>query len=413
MFCPALTATTAMMKIASASTIFLRRLHPNSSQSSERTMMKMASPSTMFLLLLCCSVFIPTASQSQCDMYAAAGTDFVVPLNSQTKDPSLWTWSHNDSIIFKKREEMVLKGKADDVDENGSLRLKNLIISQSGTYKPEVFNKDRKAEQNLKTIRLCVIAPVPKPEVNVTCEGSEVTFTCMVPEKDLPQKKDFTVAWYHSGKVIAKMKDWSVTYKAKDVKNDHFSCNISNQASYAGSDSVKQTCDISFFPEEVLGISIWIFIGGGAGVAVVLIIVVIICCVRARRRKQMQLKDEGELRLQWTDTDHPHHHHHHQHQHSHPSGHHHHHHHHHHHQQSHRQQQQQPAGNTGPRPSRSRQHQHRDPQRSRLPEPPTNGQPLPSPRRAAQGPRPAENADAEQPPPLPQPRKKAPKAQRV
>ncbi|XP_029941999.1 uncharacterized protein LOC115383927 isoform X2 [Salarias fasciatus] len=299
MFCPALTATTAMMKIASASTIFLRRLHPNSSQSSERTMMKMASPSTMFLLLLCCSVFIPTASQSDCDMYTAAGRDFVVPLNSQTKDPLRLTWSRDDSIIFRRRRNDVLTGKADDVDENGSLRLKNLTVSQSGTYKPEVVSKTGKVEQNLKTMRLCVIAPVPKPEVSVMCEGSEVTFTCTVPEKDLPQKKDMTVAWYQNDKVIDEMKDWRVTYKVETVEKEDFSCNISNLVSYAVSDPVQQTCYkhividnfgdyIELFygavtedpdrdnTEELLGegngisSSIWVFVSSGVGIVLAL-----------------------------------------------------------------------------------------------------------------------------------------------
>ncbi|XP_039648624.1 immunoglobulin superfamily member 8-like isoform X2 [Perca fluviatilis] len=103
--------------------------------------------------------------------------------------------------------------------------------------------------------------------------------------------------------------------------------------------------------------------------------------------------DEEELRLAWTN-DQQHH------QHNHPSD------------PRHHRCQQQPAGHTGPRQHRSKQQREQQQQHPRALDPP-GAYPEPSPRRLPQAPRPVDKTDDEQPPPLPQPNKKAVKIQRV
>ncbi|XP_070814269.1 T-cell surface antigen CD2-like [Chaetodon trifascialis] len=214
------------------------------------------------------------------------------------------------------------------------------------------------------------------------------------------QNRDLKFEWLQDNKLLENQKRQTLERTIKDVGAHSISCKVSNSVSFLISE-VKHNCTQPGFdlPELIPGIdTLWIIVGGGAGVVLLLIIIIIVCCIRNRRKKRMHVKDEEELRLGWTNVNqqHP------PQQHSHTPGQHHHHHHSHH--------QQQPAGHTGPRQHRSKQ--PRNQQRPRAPDQP-NGQPQPSPRRPVQVSRPADTTDDEKPPPLPQPRKKAPKTPRA
>ncbi|XP_076579925.1 T-cell surface antigen CD2-like isoform X2 [Chaetodon auriga] len=357
-------------------------------------MMKMAAVSTVTVLLLCCSVFASKGSQASCDYSVAMNDDFTVPLHNAPQNLNQLRWTHESTLIFYRRSDMILQGNAKDVLSNGSLRLTNLDKSKAGKYTPEVYTENGKAVPNLKSVTLCVFDRVPKPKVMFKClPPSSVKFTCTA-----GQNQDLKFEWVQDNNILDEVKGRTLEKTIKDVGTHTISCKVSNSVSFLISAPVQHNCvqpghDL---PELIPGINSWIIVGGGGGVVLLLIITVIVCCVCNRRKKRMHVKDEEELRLGWTNTNqqHP------PQQHSHPPGQHHHHHHH----------QQQPAGHTGPRQHRSKQ--PRSQQRPRAPDQP-NGQPQPSPRRPAQAPRPTDTTDDEKPPPLPQPRKKAPKTPRV
>ncbi|XP_045913722.1 T-cell surface antigen CD2-like isoform X1 [Micropterus dolomieu] len=360
-------------------------------------MIKMATVSTITLLLLCCLI-TSTDSQASCDQYAATGGDLTLILSHKLRNSETLRWKHNDVTVLDRRpNNTYLTGSKEDVSENGSLKLKSLSKNKTGRYTPEVHYQNGEAIPNLKSIQLCILDPVQKPNLTISCsKNTHFTLTCNVSQ----QSKDNKFKWFQNNKELKDNKT-ALTRNAETVEKDSFKCEVSNLVSSKTSDPVVQHCytQKSFLYEELYGIEIWVFIAVGGGVVVLLMIIVIVCCITTRRRKHLQLKDEGELRLAWTNEQ--------QQQHQYAADqqhqqHHHHHHHPHHHQQ-------QPAGHTGPRQHRSKQ--HRDQQRPRAPD---HGHPLPSPRRAAQqAPKPVDNVDDEQPPPLPQPRKKAPKTPRV
>uniref|UniRef100_A0A3Q1FMV1 CD2 molecule n=1 Tax=Acanthochromis polyacanthus TaxID=80966 RepID=A0A3Q1FMV1_9TELE len=324
-------------------------------------------------------------SKDVCDQYAAVGDSVTIQLKHKWTDSGEngLKWRKNsDYIIYRKKQTFVTK-KSGDIDKDGSLKLTNVMKADEANYKPEVYNTDGMSAATLTNIRLCVLERVQKPQVKFMCQGSKkenVEFTYL----------DVKFEWLQKDKVVATSS--TLKRESAKVENEVFTCNVSNEASFAISESITQNCSKSgiTFPEKVFGIDIWIIVGGGAGIVLLLIILVIICCLRARRTKRMRLKDEGEFRLQFTRPEqHP--------QYSHPADR------HQHHQHQHRHHQQQPAGHTGPRQHRSKQHRNQP-----LPKTPdqANGAPQPSPRRSAQPPKPAND---EQPPPLPQPRKKGPK----
>ncbi|KAL7369844.1 hypothetical protein ABVT39_010238 [Epinephelus coioides] len=337
--------------------------------------MKMAAVSAISLLLLCCFTLF-SAGSKVCSHFAATGDNFTVTLDHKLVNSERLTWKHNDvTIIDRRKDNKIITGNREYLDEKGSLKLKNLNKNHSGLYTPEVFDTNGRKLSKLNAINLCVLDRVPKPTVTMDCpKPNDVRFICRVQT----QVKDLQYEWLQNNNVMDKNKysKNTLTQVAKAVEKDSFTCNASNKVSSMVSEAVVQTCfkPDPIFPEKLFGINTWIFVGAGGGIVVVLIIVVIVCCIRTKRRKRMQLKEEGELPLAWTNEQH--------HQHSHPPDQHqrqHHHHHHHHHQQ-------QPAGHTGPRQHRSKQ--HRDQQRPRAPDhhgghPQPGGQPQPSPRRPA------------------------------
>ncbi|KAM4559838.1 uncharacterized protein PAE49_012192 isoform 2-T3 [Odontesthes bonariensis] len=358
-------------------------------------MMKMASVSTVSVFLLCFSVI---ESKGECNLYATKGKKFVMHLEQRKDSSDSLKWKFNNDVIFNRKAI----SQKQQFAENGSITLPSAVKADEGSYTYEVFDNNGK-NKFTKEIHLCVLDPLKTPTVKKECKDQEVLLTCETPQKDV------TYEWLQNNEVLPE-KTHSLTKQFNEVKQQKFSCKVfkliqsepseevtvscTSKKGDAGTDpSSSDTVDLTQgkggFPDKLLGISIWIFVGGGAGIVLVLIIIVMICCIRAKRKRHMQLGDEEEFRLGWTNPEQQHRHHNHP-----PVPDHHHHH------------QQQSAGHTGPRQNRSRQ------QRPRAPEP-NNDRPQPSPRRAAQAPRPANNVDDEQPPPLPQPRKKAPSAQKV
>ncbi|XP_075873510.1 T-cell surface antigen CD2 isoform X2 [Nelusetta ayraudi] len=340
-------------------------------------------------LLLC--FFTSASAAGNCNIHRPIGGSVILELQHTVKSGEVIKWTHSGRILIELKGQKKLHNKNNNIDilENGSLKLTNLTEAEGGSYKPDVF-QDGKAVEGLKTIDLCLLDPVPKPMVNVTC-GKTVVLRCDVQE--LPKAK-YEYKWFHNGKELLKMTKKTYSPKSRDGE---FHCTVHNQVSKEKSEVVTSFCSGFVFPELVFGISVWVFVGAGGGVVLLLILLILCCCIRNRRRRRMHIKDEDEYRLhlatagqqqqpQQQQQQHQHHYH-------------------------HQHQQRQPPGHTGPRNHRPKgQHGPRGQHGPKGPEPP-GGHPGPSPRRQEQAPRPV--ANNEDPPPLPQPRKKAPKEPRA
>ncbi|KAF6737177.1 T-cell surface antigen CD2 [Oryzias melastigma] len=355
--------------------------------------MKMASTSPFILVLL---VLLGLAASSNgleqtCGLFAIAGMDVTVPLEYKLQSGDTLKWKRGNTVIFDRKGSNVKTGKAEDVSENGSLILKKVSKTDENLYAPEIYDSSGKNQGSSKEIQLCVLAAeaVKKPTLTASCKNAEVTFTCTPNEKD----KDVEIKWFENKKDLLKGNSKTLSKTFAEVKNKKIHCQVSNKASSEDSNALEASCSGGTFWSNWSNTYIWILVAGGGGVVLLLVVLIIVCCIRNRRRRRMRMRDEMEFRLNHTN---PEHHHPHPHQ-----------------QQQHpplprerqqNQHRQQPAGNTGPRQNCSRH------QRQRASEP-TNGNPQPSPRRAAQAPKAANQNDGEVPPPLPQPRKKGPRTQ--
>lgn len=86
----------------------------------------------------------------------ATKRDFAVPLKFKLNDSLQLRWRHGHETIFDRKGTEVLVGKADDVYQNGSLRLRNVDRSKAGKYTPLVYHRGS-AVGPQKAIELCVI----------------------------------------------------------------------------------------------------------------------------------------------------------------------------------------------------------------------------------------------------------------
>lgn len=100
--------------------------------------------------------FPPLFQDSQCDYYVATKQDFAVPLESKLNNSLQLRWRHGQDTIFDRKGTEMLVGKADDVYQNGSLRLRNVDTSKAGKYTPLVYYRGT-AVGSQKAIKLCVI----------------------------------------------------------------------------------------------------------------------------------------------------------------------------------------------------------------------------------------------------------------
>ncbi|XP_054628019.1 uncharacterized protein LOC129179162 [Dunckerocampus dactyliophorus] len=364
-------------------------------------MVRMAAASSVVLFLLCSCFLASTDSKDDCDAYGAIGGSFTVPLHHQLQTSENLRWRHNKTKIFdQRRNGEISTGKPDDIHENGSLKLVNMRRSSSGAYMPEVYGTSGRSMTAQKSLFLCLLDPVSKPVLKVECDSSgNVKFTCTA-----AQTRDATLEWFENDKVLPKEGKWTLLRVAEEVTNSLFKCKVSNRVSSRSSDGRAQNCTesseydpqccsywvwglalccynaflshtgfiqgSSIFPKELFGLDFRIMVsilGGMGGLALLLIIILIVCCVRGVREKRKQIQEEEELRLGWTNRE----------------------------LQRPQCHQHQPAGHTGPR------QQHR--KKRGVPQHPRS-QPQSSPKRLAQASRPTTND--EQPPPIPQPRKK-------
>ncbi|XP_032411882.1 carcinoembryonic antigen-related cell adhesion molecule 2-like isoform X2 [Xiphophorus hellerii] len=232
-----------------------------------------------------------------CDQFVAVGGDFIVPLGYQLKPTNTLKWKFNGSIIFYKKTERLVVGKNADINDDGSLKLTNLKKDQAGLYTCEVFDQNGRP-QTTRNTNLCVLDPVKKPEVKATCQDENVIFHCV---SGAPA--DAELEWLQDGEE-AKGNRRSFETKAKETKGAQFVCKVSNKVSSESSQPVVHICAKTGYPDELVGINIWILTGARVGLIVVLTVLVSVCFVRVEKKMTMGLRADGEeLPLQRTDTE--------------------------------------------------------------------------------------------------------------
>ncbi|XP_013882449.1 T-cell surface antigen CD2, partial [Austrofundulus limnaeus] len=262
--------------------------------------MKMASVSSLTVFLLCCCAVTSQGSSDGCHLYAATGTDFTVPLEDPLDPQGRLEWKIGNKVETFRDIKKVTSEKENSLTKNGSFIIKDVKKEQSMIYTYTIFDKDYK-QKFTKARHLCVLDPVSKPTLKMECKEPKVIFTCVIGQ----QPEDRQIHWLKDGEKIENTK-LTLEIDSSESKLKKFSCQVFNKVSSKTSETLTHNCIkhvVPGIPEEVFGISIWIFVGCGGGVVLVLIIFVIVCCVLRKRKRSMHLKEEEELRLQWLSAE--------------------------------------------------------------------------------------------------------------
>uniref|UniRef100_A0A4W5PGF7 Ig-like domain-containing protein n=1 Tax=Hucho hucho TaxID=62062 RepID=A0A4W5PGF7_9TELE len=317
-----------------------------------------------------------------CDHYFQHGSLFSIPLKYTDLLLKEITWKHNGNVILKRKNGIFKPGKAGDILDDGSLQLKDPKLTNEGIYKAEVFNSNGESIKEA-LFRLCM--KVSKPSVQIKCSAKDVIFTCT-----LTNTEGVTFKWSQNGKLLSGETKPTLTIGLTQLKKpDTFTCSAVYKVSTETSDNFKPTCNaVSKSGGHLLFgfdfLTMVCILAGGGGLVLLLIIITLVCCCLSRHKSQMRFEEESELRLApLTKTQQP----------SHPEG-----------QTKHPshpegQKQRQrppggaPPGSTGPRPTARASSQ---------------GEPQPRGQARGRPPQTPMDDDEEQPPPLPQPRKKGP-----
>ncbi|XP_063042500.1 uncharacterized protein LOC134436996 isoform X2 [Engraulis encrasicolus] len=124
------------------------------------------------------------------------GDSWIISLNSPKQDGDTLVWECDNDVIYERRNGTV-KGFA-DVDDRGTLTLKNVTTAMSCTYSAE----HRSIEGELLKTQSKEISVVPKvlvPTLAVVCSSSgEGTLHC-VPGGT---KGFSTLSWFHNNRVM-------------------------------------------------------------------------------------------------------------------------------------------------------------------------------------------------------------------
>ncbi|XP_015260454.1 PREDICTED: pregnancy-specific beta-1-glycoprotein 3-like [Cyprinodon variegatus] len=178
------------------------------------------------------------------------------------------------------------------INETGINLKKKIVEMKKVQFSCEVYNKISN-ERSDPVVNMC-FEPVRKPEINTTCKSSEVFFTCNAAQ----QADDAQYKWFQNGEVIHNEIKISLIRTISESKNMNFSCEVYNDGSSEKSLSLSHNCVYNILPgipDELFGISTWIFIAGGGGFLLVLIIIIVCCCVICKKKKKLRENDEEEL----------------------------------------------------------------------------------------------------------------------
>ncbi|XP_036413211.1 T-cell surface antigen CD2-like [Colossoma macropomum] len=246
------------------------------------------------LLFFCTLIIFHIEDCNACNLTATVGDTLNIPLNFEplNLDDEI-KWTHENKVIFRRKNGKKAKENIADVTENGELIIQDAEKKHNGTYKVDVYDSKGMAKI-LKTTMLCVHEMLPKPVVNITCDKGKVLVKC-----DVQNEKDQTFIWYHNG---VQTREDKQTFSPK-VKNDEkFECAVKKPVKSHKSDAIHVKCiqEGILGRKTLFGFDLRIMVGilaTGGGLVLLLMIVLVTCACQSCKRREKRLRDEEELRL--------------------------------------------------------------------------------------------------------------------
>uniref|UniRef100_A0A3B3SST9 Ig-like domain-containing protein n=1 Tax=Paramormyrops kingsleyae TaxID=1676925 RepID=A0A3B3SST9_9TELE len=176
-----------------------------------------------------------SGTQESC-MTVATGATVTLPLNYPdfTMDHEL-IWKHNFTTILKRKKQNVILGQESSMMSDGSLRLIDLQLRDTGSYQVEVYNSNG-LHVKQSSVTLCVLEKVSEPTVNYTCR-IQLVLTCHLEKKP----GNVTFEWTRNNITVERENEETLRVDGKSASGT-FSCRARNEVSEERSPSVTVTC---------------------------------------------------------------------------------------------------------------------------------------------------------------------------
>uniref|UniRef100_A0A4W5KVD3 Ig-like domain-containing protein n=1 Tax=Hucho hucho TaxID=62062 RepID=A0A4W5KVD3_9TELE len=189
-------------------------------------------------------------------------------------------WTHDSKIVYDNKKDTAKKYQT---TKNGSLLLENLQLDNAGTYQATIYDNLGNHMKSTVT-HLCVLAPVSKPRLTHTCNGTSVTLRC-----DVGNPVNVNVMWSRNGNTLPGQTGATLTITKATLKpEDRYACTASIKASEEKSDDVYPECNILRLmnipgDDDVMRMVLWLMVlilAGAGGLLLILIIITLVCmCV--------------------------------------------------------------------------------------------------------------------------------------
>ncbi|XP_060796289.1 T-cell surface antigen CD2-like [Neoarius graeffei] len=233
-----------------------------------------------------------------CQENILEGNSLTIPLSTNPlKDDDRFSIKRDNFVVVRRRT----KGQRGPgtLEQDKSLILPELKLTDAGTYTREVFDGKGNPIGSPWSLNVCVYAKVPTPTVNITCQNEKVYFSC-----DVNYTKSLTYSWQRNKKKLEKELNKKYNFSTNYEKDGQskFACTASNPAHNKTSDELKIEC---LSQNTLFGFDFWIMVSilaGGGTLVLILFIVLVTASCRACKRKRKHQEDEEEFRLNYVNT---------------------------------------------------------------------------------------------------------------
>ncbi|XP_039504178.1 T-cell surface antigen CD2-like [Pimephales promelas] len=252
------------------------------------------------LLLFLCGFAALSVSTEACGTDLLVGTSCIIKRKTENKEkpPDIkWVHSINGDMLRWKGGKVKGTYEGVSMEEDGSLRLLNVSLKDTGKYTVTEFNGDG-TEIGKREVEIKVYEKAPKPTVIPKCKDGNATLSC-----NIGNRKDLTVSWYKEDKKIQNDKNYQVLLSFTQIQEyKPYSCEAHNPVSKEKSESITVSCPGSGFGPggKLFGFDFWVMVGilaGGGALLLLLICVLIICACKSCQQRTKRQEDEEELRL--------------------------------------------------------------------------------------------------------------------
>ncbi|XP_068169863.1 T-cell surface antigen CD2-like [Antennarius striatus] len=240
---------------------------------------------------------LSAADEDTCELYAAVGQSVTLPfVYNELKSTYVLRWTHNSSIIFYK-QGLISIGKSTDITATGSLMLKNLQLSNAGSYQAKLLYPNGTLAKTW-TGRLCLMDKVSKPKLTYICDFKSfaVNLSCYV-----ANPHGLVFSWELDEKTLTAETRQQLSISLAQLKGERdFTCSVENKISKEKSDTVSPICKNPSPPALLCFTSkpvVAVFIGGAGLILLLFTIVIILCCRHGCNKTEMRSRDNGELRM--------------------------------------------------------------------------------------------------------------------